>query len=81
MHIFSTNEHPNSREAKMKEIWMIMGFGAGLVAGALLYKHCDDAKKLVNKGEKAVKQEVDNLKETIKTKPKSKKQPKKEQNA
>ena len=51
----------------MKEIWMIMGFGAGLVAGALLYKHCEDAKKLVNKGEKAVKQEVENLKETVKT--------------
>ncbi len=51
----------------MKEIWMIMGFGAGLVTGALLYKHCEDAKKLVNKGEKAVKQEVENLKETVKT--------------
>lgn len=51
----------------MKEIWMVMGFGAGLVAGALLYKHCEDAKKLVNKGEKAVKQEVENLKETVKT--------------
>ena len=56
----------------MKEIWMIMGFGAGLVAGALLYKHCDDAKKLVNKGEKAVKQEVESLKESVK---KPKKQP------
>lgn len=51
----------------MKEIWMIMGFGAGLVAGALLYKHCDDAKKLVNKGEKAVKKEVENLKESVST--------------
>lgn len=50
----------------MKEIWMIMGFGAGLVTGALLYKHCDEAKKLVNKGEKAVKEEVENLKETVK---------------
>ena len=53
-----------------------MGFGAGLVAGALLYKHCDDAKKLVNKGEKAVKQEVENLKQTVKS---SKKQEKKSQ--
>lgn len=51
----------------MKEIWMVMGFGAGLVAGALLYKHCDDAKKLVNKGEKAVKNEVENLKESVKS--------------
>ena len=60
----------------MKEIWMVMGFGAGLVAGALLYKHCDDAKKLVNKGEKAVKQEVDSLKQAVKKeKPKSSKKP------
>lgn len=60
----------------MKEIWLVMGFGAGLVAGALLYKHCDDAKKLVNKGEKAVKQEVDNLKESVKSSKKTaKKQP------
>ena len=44
----------------MKEVWMVMGFGAGLVAGALLYKHCTDAKKLVNKGETAVKKEVGN---------------------
>ena len=49
----------------MKEIWMVVGFGAGLVAGALLYKHCEDAKKLVNKGEKAVKKEVENMKEMV----------------
>ena len=54
----------------MKEIWMVVGFGAGLVAGALLYKHCDDAKKLVNKGEKAVKEEVENLKQVVNPKPK-----------
>ena len=60
----------------MKEIWMIMGFGAGLVVGALLYKHCDDAKKLVNKGEKAVKQEVENLKTSVKKEIKPKKQEK-----
>ena len=45
---------------------MVVGFGAGLVAGALLYKHCEDAKKLVNKGEKAVKKEVENMKEMVK---------------
>ena len=59
----------------MKEIWMIMGFGAGLVAGALLYKHCDDAKKLVNKGEKAVKQEVESLKQSVKQPKKQAKKP------
>lgn len=58
----------------MKEIWMVMGFGAGLVTGALLYKHSQEAKKLVNKGEKAVKQEVEMLKETVKSE--SKKKPK-----
>lgn len=50
----------------MKEIYMLFGFGAGLVAGALLYKHSQDAKKLVNKGESAVKQEMKNIKELIK---------------
>ncbi|MBP3431722.1 MAG: hypothetical protein J6K39_02580 [Clostridia bacterium] len=58
----------------MKEIWMVVGFGAGLVAGALLYKHCDDAKKLVSKGEKAVRKEVENLKESVKEQKKSKPQ-------
>ncbi len=50
----------------MKEICMIVGFGAGLVTGALLYKHSQEAKQLVNKGEKAVKKEVENLKESVK---------------
>ena len=58
----------------MKEIWMIVGFGAGLVTGALLYKHSQDAEKLVNKGEKAVANEVENIKKMIKA-------PKKQQKA
>lgn len=49
----------------MKEIWMVVGFGAGLVTGALLFKHSQEAKQLVNKGEKAVKKEVESLKETV----------------
>lgn len=49
----------------MKEVWMLFGFGAGLVAGALLYKHSQEAKELVNKGEKAVKKEVENLKDVV----------------
>ncbi len=57
----------------MKEIWMVVGFGAGLVTGALLYKHSQEAKQLVNKGEKAVKKEVENLKETVKTQKKKQK--------
>ena len=64
----------------MKEVWMIMGFGAGLVTGALLYKHSQEAKQLVNKGEKAVKQEVEMLKETVKSpkKQKPKQKPKRQ---
>ena len=49
----------------MKEFFMIMGFGAGLVTGALLYKHSQDTKKLVNKGEKAVADGVENLKKNM----------------
>lgn len=49
----------------MKELWMVFGFGAGLVTGALLYKHSQDAKKLVNKGEDAVKKEMENLKDVV----------------
>ncbi len=64
----------------MKEIWMVVGFGAGLVTGALLYKHCEDAKKLVNKGEKAVKKEVENLKEAVKKPQKENKQQEKSSN-
>ncbi len=64
----------------MKEVWMVIGFGAGLVTGALLYKHCDDAKKLVNKGEKAVKQEVESLKKTVKAEKKPQSQKKAEAN-
>lgn len=50
----------------MKEIYMLVGFGAGLVTGALLFKHSQEAKQLINKGEKAVKKEVENLKQTVK---------------
>lgn len=49
----------------MKELMMVVGFGAGLVAGALFYKHSQEAKQLVNKGEKAVKKEVENMKEMV----------------
>jgi len=52
----------------MKDICMLVGFGAGLVAGALLYKHSQDARQMVNKGEKAVKEEVENMKNMIESK-------------
>ena len=50
----------------MKECMMLLGFGMGLVAGALLYKYSKDAKTLVDKGEKAVMKEVDKLEEKAK---------------
>ena len=50
----------------MKECIMLLGFGMGLVTGALLYKYSKDAKNLVDKGEKAVMKEVDKLEEKAK---------------
>ncbi len=61
----------------MKDFCLLMGFGAGLVAGALLYKHSQEAKQLVNKGEKAVKEEMENVKDMIKA---QKQQTKKQKN-
>lgn len=58
----------------MKEIWLIMGFGAGVVAGTLLYKHCQEAKQIVNKGEKVIKKEIDDVKDKIKKEKQSKSQ-------
>ena len=49
----------------MKEFMTIIGFGAGLITGALLYKHSQEAKELVNKSEKAVKKEMEMMKEKV----------------
>ncbi len=62
----------------MKELYMLVGLGAGMVTGALLYKHSQDAKKLVNKGESAVKQGMDNLKKSIENGQETKKKEKKQ---
>ena len=43
----------------MKE-GLVCGMLLGLIAGALLYKHNDTAKDLINKGEKAIKEELKN---------------------
>ncbi|MBQ8444501.1 MAG: hypothetical protein IJX25_04025 [Clostridia bacterium] len=50
----------------MKETMMLLGFGMGLVTGALLYKYSTCAKKVVDKGEKKIMQEVDNMEEQVK---------------
>ena len=57
----------------------IIGFGAGLITGALLYKHSQETKQLVNKAEKSVKKEMDMMKEKVEPKlEKAKKDMKKE---
>lgn len=58
----------------MKEFCMMVGFGAGLVTGMLLYKHSQDAKKIVSKGEQAVKKEMENISKNISPKEKNSKQ-------
>lgn len=40
---------------------LICGIVLGVVAGMLLYKHCPDAKQIVNKTEEAVKKELNNM--------------------
>ena len=52
----------------MKELMMIVGFGAGLVTGALLYKHSHETKNFVNKSEKAVKKEMEEMKSKVEPK-------------
>lgn len=42
----------------MKDLMTLLGFGAGLVTGMILYKHSQGAKQVFNKGEKTV---MDNL--------------------
>lgn len=44
----------------MKES-VLFGLAVGMVAGALLFKHCESCKDVVNKGEKALKQEIESI--------------------
>ncbi len=48
----------------MKE-GLIVGMAIGLVTGALLFKHSETAKEMVNKGEKAVKKEINEMKKKV----------------
>ena len=45
----------------MKEAAMLFGFGLGLITGAMLYKYHMGAKKLVDNGEKAVMNKVEQI--------------------
>ncbi len=49
----------------MKEIYMLIGFGAGLVTGVLLYRYSGGTKELVRKGEKAIIKEVEMVKQEM----------------
>lgn len=40
---------------------MLLGLAVGLIAGAMLFKHCDCCQDVFNKGEKAIKSELDSL--------------------
>lgn len=50
----------------MKDFMMLLGFSAGLVTGALLYKYSQCTKEVVDKGEKAVMEEVEKLEKKAK---------------
>ena len=45
----------------MKETAMLFGFGLGLITGALLYKYHMGAKKLVDCGEKAIMDKMEDV--------------------
>ena len=45
---------------------MLFGLAVGMIAGALLFKHCQPCKELVNQGEKAIKKEIRDMTETKK---------------
>ena len=49
----------------MKEI--MFGMAVGLVVGALLYKNNDTAKEIVNKGQKAIEDEMKKQAKATKT--------------
>lgn len=49
----------------MKELMLVVGFGAGLITGVLLYKHSQDVKSVVNKAEKSVSKEMNEMKDKM----------------
>ena len=55
----------------MKDVLMLLGFSMGLVTGALLYKYSQCTKEVVDKGEKAVMQEIKKLDNKSKKKEKA----------
>lgn len=52
----------------MKEIYMLAGIGVGMVAGIMLYKYCDSAKKVVDNTEKKIMKKADEMEKDTKKK-------------
>ena len=55
-------------EEKMKEIYMLAGIGVGMIAGVMLYKYCDGAKKFVDSTEKELMKKADKFEKDAETK-------------
>ncbi len=45
----------------MKDVMMLLGFSIGLLTGALLYKYSQNAKEMIDQGEKKVMSKVDKM--------------------
>lgn len=56
--IFTQNK---AKEEDMKEIYMLAGVGVGMVAGIMLYKYCDSAKKFVDNTEKQIVKKAEKM--------------------
>ena len=63
MHKITFPAQNNLKEEKMKEIYMLAGVGVGMLAGIMLYKYCDGAKKLVDGTEKKLMQKASQMEE------------------
>lgn len=50
----------------MKEIYMLAGVGVGMIAGVMLYKHCNCAKKVIDNAEKTLTKEAGKIKTDLK---------------
>ena len=61
MYNIKHSAHTIYREGGMKDLFMLAGFGLGLITGAMLYKYSKETKKAVDNGEKKVMQEAEML--------------------
>ena len=45
----------------MKDLFLLAGFGMGLITGAMLYKYSQETRKAVNNGEKTIMKEAEKM--------------------